>query len=922
MRIRSKIWAAGAALTLAVTGTGLTAVAGTAAEPAKGEAAKGEAVSALAKARASGKPVEIESRRSATTKVLANPSGTLTVDQYLSTVHVRRGGAWVDVDTRLAIGPKGTVVPKAAALGLEFSAGGKGPLVTMRKNQHELGLTWPGTLPKPRLDGAVATYPEVFAGVDLQVRAEAEGFAQLLVVKDAKAAKNPALRKVAFGLSADGLKVSSDPARGLKAVDGKGKTVFSGPVPEMWDSSRAARGAKAAAGKGSQAVKGAKGAAVKGAPAAKGVLAVKGAPASQGAESAKAAQAPKVAAPGSERGFTPNEGAKRARMRTEVSGKTLAVSPDQKLLTAADTTYPVYIDPWFTGATLAFVGVDSHTPDTPDWNDQWGGASTGRTMEGDIWGDPATWVWYTLRSFFRMDTANLAGRKVLNSTFLIKNTYAWGCETHAVELWKTGAVSPETTWNTQPDWTTKLDSMTAAKGGNPDCPEGELGFNATAAVSEAATAKAPTVTLGLKAAPEAETDVYSLRSWTGHSARLSTETTYGGECFLIDGARHTDPDGNSFTKEMSCENQASDLRVEPYADAPLTGRLLAGPHGFVCWRSGDVNGAGNRIWYYVRGDESAGWTAWGGWGYVPADKIIGAGSVPFPGLPACNVHTVTPGLFAPQDFNSDGHADIAVHLADGNVALHRGNGNGTLGQKSSMWTDGRANAYKQTFAGDFNGDGIGDLAAAASDGGLWWWPGNGDGGVTGAAQQIASEYSTFYDDFSVCRDFFSGDFDSDGNSELAALCPTDIDATEDALVVWHNNGDGTFAWSGEELGIGGMDGMNGYHDMMSGDFNSDGRADVAGISPEGNVHWWVGNGNESFSGVVHGNPELWPDTTFSTTYSQPFSGDFNGDRRSDIAALDASGVLWWWAGEGDGRLSTTAKQLSTDPALKTAKQIV
>lgn len=59
-----------------------------------------------------------------------------------------------------------------------------------------MSLGWPGLLPEPRLDGATATYPEVFNGVDLRLTADAEGFQRVLVVKSAEAAANPALDRM------------------------------------------------------------------------------------------------------------------------------------------------------------------------------------------------------------------------------------------------------------------------------------------------------------------------------------------------------------------------------------------------------------------------------------------------------------------------------------------------------------------------------------------------------------------------------------------------------------------------------------------------------------------------------------------------------------------------------------------------------
>ncbi|MEU4499604.1 hypothetical protein AB0F96_40720 [Streptomyces sp. NPDC023998] len=81
-------------------------------------------------------------------------------------------------------------------MAVKFSGGGSGPMLSGVKDGRTLSLSWPKPLPKPTLDGNVATYPEILAGVDLQLKAEVESFSQLLVVKTAEAAQNPELAQL------------------------------------------------------------------------------------------------------------------------------------------------------------------------------------------------------------------------------------------------------------------------------------------------------------------------------------------------------------------------------------------------------------------------------------------------------------------------------------------------------------------------------------------------------------------------------------------------------------------------------------------------------------------------------------------------------------------------------------------------------
>ncbi|MFM9662815.1 hypothetical protein, partial [Streptomyces scabiei] len=83
--------------------------------------------------------------------------------------------------------------------------------VTMRRAGREFALTWPyGKLPAPSVDGDTATYAEVLPGVDLTVRAEADGFGHLIVVKTPEAAADSRLARLDLGMTTDGLKVAED----------------------------------------------------------------------------------------------------------------------------------------------------------------------------------------------------------------------------------------------------------------------------------------------------------------------------------------------------------------------------------------------------------------------------------------------------------------------------------------------------------------------------------------------------------------------------------------------------------------------------------------------------------------------------------------------------------------------------------------
>ncbi|MFJ8658547.1 FG-GAP repeat domain-containing protein [Streptomyces sp. NPDC093795] len=822
-------------MVLSTLGTGL-GIAAAVPEPDSGEAAGGIEVSALAKAKSSGDPVEIVEQRTETSEVFANPSGTFTVTTHLKPVRTRLGGKWVAIDTDLVAGKDG-VRPRAAAAGIELSDGGTGPLVRLNDDTHVLEYSWPGKLPKPTLAGSVATYSEVLPGIDLRVEVDAKGFQQLLVVKDAKAAKNPKLKKLTYGVTSNGLKLTADEKQGLRAADVKGRTRFSGPAPLMWDS-----------GKGGKR--------------------------------------------------------KQAVMETAVAGESLSVVPDQTVLTGPGTTYPVYVDPTFTtGMSGAHNVFDSH-PDYHAWNADW-------IRMGSYWSAHLN-KYVRNRAFFQVDVPYLAYRQVVKASLTLQDRSDWtgNCSLAPVDLWETGRANGTTSWANQPVWKTKI--------GSYSCPKGTMTFDTTSAAQAAATSGTSLVDMGMRISGTAEdAQVASERHFPTVNAKFTAELMADGSCFPKKGVFYTDPDGRTFTEEVTCKNLASDVKVEPFTASQTTGQLLAGTHGFVCWRSGDMNAAGNRIWYYVKGDTASGWTRWQGWGFVPADKIPDIRTHPYPGLPACDAHKVTPGITPPQDFNSDGVPDVVALQADGNLALFPGNGNGTLGNKRMMWTDGRGTAYKSIFTGDFNMDGIGDIGGF-ENARVWWWPGDGSSGVSQTAQPLIDHKygGQVYLDPGIhepCRVAFAADFNGDGKTDIAAACGQGSEQgnyNDDAIWWWPGDGDG---------GINGTLGASlGYEYLYAGrtetefspmDITGDGRMDIARMASPTVLELNPGPlaPNSSYGS---GARQAWAPNGFGTV-TKVFAGAFNGDRYGDMAGVDSSGQLWQWPGKGDGTFGAPVKMSTT-----------
>ncbi|MGW7459229.1 FG-GAP-like repeat-containing protein [Streptomyces sp. NPDC054797] len=429
---------------------------------------------ALAKAKETGQPYELTSARTETSDTWALPTGKWSVTRHGTTVRVRRAGGWVATDPTLQFAADGKVTPKASAVSIAFSGGGTGPLLTGVRNGRTLSLTWPTALPKPTLAANVATYPNVLPDVDLQLKAEVEGFSQLLVVKTAAAAKHPDLAALKFKLDTVGLNVTRDATTGLlTAVNPAGEVVFTSPTPVMWDSTTT--GAASAT------------------PAGAGALSVED----------RTDTAPSDA-------FVTPSGAKSAQMPTTVTDGTLEIKPDQALLAGTATKYPVYIDP-----SVAWGARQNWAWTYRTWatNSYWNTKEDVRVgYEADTNG--------LSRSYFQLDTSAVKGAQVSKATFRIRETWSWSCIKTPVDLRSTGPISPQTTWKNPPSTGRLLDTVKEAKG-RSGCEAGNLEFNATEAVKESASNNWSSVTLGLFA--QNESDEYQWKRFDAKTMTLEIE---------------------------------------------------------------------------------------------------------------------------------------------------------------------------------------------------------------------------------------------------------------------------------------------------------------------------------------------------------------------------------------------------------------
>jgi len=243
------------------------------------------------------------------------------------------------------------------------------------------------------------------------------------------------------------------------------------------------------------------------------------------------------------------------------------------------------------------------------------------------------------------------------------------------------------------------------------------------------------------------------------------------------------------------------------------------------------------------------------------------------------------------DFNGDGRDDVLWRNDNGALTDWLGQQNGGFVSNDLNALANLPTSWQVVGTGDFNSDGRDDIIWRRTDGAFTEWLGQANGGFVSNDANAWTVLPTSW------RVDGTGDFNGDGNDDI----------------LWRRS-DGAFTeWLGQDNGGFVSNDANAFRNLPNswqvvgtGDFNGDNRDDIAWRRNDGAFTVWLGQAN---GGFVTNDANAW--AAVPTSWQVAATGDYNGDGRDDIAWRNSNGTFTNWLGQANGGFVSNDANAST-----------
>jgi hypothetical protein len=277
--------------------------------------------------------------------------------------------------------------------------------------------------------------------------------------------------------------------------------------------------------------------------------------------------------------------------------------------------------------------------------------------------------------------------------------------------------------------------------------------------------------------------------------------------------------------------------------------------------------------------------------------VLGKGNGKFVDLgPALPIGTDFPNQTITADFNGDGLPDLALVDTGSNkvgqtVEILLGKSNGGFGPAKAFAAGTQPEGLVAT---DFNHDGhldliVSDFGTFPSDhGGVSLLLGKGDGSFRSPASFAAGDFPV---------GIASGDFNGDGNPDVVVA---DFGTSVGVAAVTLLLGDGKNGFAPAQ-NVFTFPEFTVFASILSGDFNNDGKQDIAYISSlnDNRVSVQFGNGDGTFQPAI----PVVVRNVFTTIFFSFAAGDFNNDGIPDFA-VEEGGTIEIVLNDGNGHFTS------------------